>query len=137
MKEAERFPIPEQLLGRKKYDKFTLYIDSLISAAYNEKSIQENAYYIQEVDAPFNSMESADDFSLGPDTDSDEAEKFPKTAQKAKNDPEIEKKRFDMSLLETWPFKIETVRSFPYRTREGDIPTKLLKYPRLNWIQEA
>ena len=83
------------------------------------------------MDAPYNSMESADDYSLGPDTDSDDADKFPKVDKNKKDDPEMEKKRFNIALLDHWPFRIEAVRNYPYRTREGDIPTKLLKSLKL------
>lgn len=35
MKEFDRYPIPEALLGRNKTAKFTLYLDSLIRATYD------------------------------------------------------------------------------------------------------
>jgi hypothetical protein len=64
IKECDRFPIPEAILGRKKLTPYTLRIDSMMLATYKMESIQEWANYRQEIDAPFNSMESADEFPL-------------------------------------------------------------------------
>ena len=42
MKEADRFPIPEALVGRQKKEKvpYSLRIDSLITAAYTLENVE-------------------------------------------------------------------------------------------------
>ena len=72
MKECDRFPIPEAILGRKKFTRYTLRIDSIMLATYKMESIHEWANYRQEIDAPFNSMESEDEFPLFDSLESDE-----------------------------------------------------------------
>ena len=39
MKEADRFPIPEALVGRSKQQPFALYVDSLISATFRLEDV--------------------------------------------------------------------------------------------------
>ena len=41
MKEFDRYPIPESLLGRQKVSKFSLFLDSLIRNAYNLQEIEK------------------------------------------------------------------------------------------------
>ena len=64
MKKTNRFPIPESLIGRPKRGNFKLTMDSIIKEVYSEAYIQEWADYKQDVDVPYNSMESADEFQL-------------------------------------------------------------------------
>ena len=64
MKEAGRYPIPEQLVGRSKREPYQLRVDSLINMAYREENIREWAEYRQEIDAPYCSMESEEEFPL-------------------------------------------------------------------------
>ena len=45
MKEADRFPIPEALVGRQEHKSYTLRIDSLISSTYNIEHLNEWANY--------------------------------------------------------------------------------------------
>ena len=43
-------------------------------------------------------------------------------------------KPFNKKLLDVSPFRMEGMRYFPYRSREGEIPLKLLKVPKLEFI---
>ena len=80
-------------------------------------------------------MDSIDEFSIGGGTDSDE-ENLKTYNDKNKDAKAFERKRIETTLLVNWPFKMELMKNFPYRSREGDVPTKLLRYPRLNYIME-
>ena len=77
MKVADRFPIPEALIGRQKRKAYNLRIDSLITAAYNMDSVKEWADYRQELMAPYNSMESEEEFPLDDSEESEEANTYP------------------------------------------------------------
>lgn len=45
MQASDRWPIPEQLINRPEKGNFSLVIDSIMHAAYNEKDILEWAAY--------------------------------------------------------------------------------------------
>lgn len=77
MKMADRFPIPEALVGREERKSYNLRVDSLISSTYNIDAVNEWADYRQELDAPYNSMESEEEFPLHDSEESDENEKYP------------------------------------------------------------
>ena len=39
-----------------------------------------------------------------------------------------------MRVLLTTPFRLESMKYFPYRSREGEVPYKLLQVPKLKYI---
>lgn len=130
MKEVDRFPIPEALVGRTRNTAYTLKIDSLISAAYKTESVLEWANYRQELDAPYCSMHSEEEFPIYDSNESDEIQTYPYIPkEKLAANPDLKKKQFDVRLLESSPWRIESMRYYPYRSRDGDFPLKLLKIP--------
>ena len=140
MKEADRFPIPESLVGRRKNQKrpYVLKIDSLISAAFKIEEVNEWANSKDVLDAPYNTMHSEDDFPLEDSQDSDEQNVFPAIPKdKLLADPSLKDKQFDIRLLDTSPYRLESLLYFPYRNREGEIPLKLLKIPKLSFLLEC
>ena len=70
-------------------------------AAYNEKDIVEWARYRQEIDAPFNSMESENEYPIIDSEDSEEeANRVPKpTNYQKKHDEYYKDRQFDKSLI--------------------------------------
>ena len=83
-------------------------------------------------------MHSEDDFPLEDSQDSDEANKYPAIPKaKLDADPSLKDKQFDISLLDTSPYRLESMIYFPYRSREGDMPVKLLKNTRLSFLLEC
>ena len=88
--------------------------------------------------APNNSMESEEEFHIEESQSSEDENAVPYiTKDKLKANPELEKKKFDMRLLEYTGYRLESMRYFPYRTREGEIPKKLLQVPRLDFIFDS
>ena len=86
-----------------------------------------------EIDAPYNSMESDDDFIIEESPSSEEIEEQTEhTEVKVKKE-----KKFDKKLLDTSPYRMESIKFYPYRFREGDIPSKLLKVNKLDFLFEA
>ncbi len=83
------------------------------------ESVLEWADYKQELDAPYCSMESEEEFPLYDSAESDELDVFP-YIPKAKLDqnPELKKKQFDISLLSTMPFRIESMKYYPGQSRD-------------------
>ena len=41
---------------------------------------------------------------------------------------------FDLKLLDVLPFRLESMKFYPYKSREGDIPMNLLKVKELEFI---
>ena len=83
-------------------------------------------------------MHSEDDFPLEDSQDSDEALVYPAIPKsKLDADPSLRDKQFDIRLLDTSPYRIESLAYFPYRNREGEIPVKLLKNPSLKYLLEC
>ena len=72
--------MPETLMNRQETGNFRLKIDSIIAEAYREESMLEWASYRPEIDAPYNSMTSQDEFNIIPSEDSDELDDMPKDA---------------------------------------------------------
>ena len=100
MKEADRFPIQEALVGRSKKQPFTMYIDSLISATFKLENVLAWADEPIGSIVPNNSQESEDDFKLFLSEDSDEANVYPYIPKaKLEADPSLRDKQFDISLL--------------------------------------
>ena len=97
--------------------------DTLTRAAYSLAEIQVygNADRL-DLDVPFNSMESEDDFPVYDSQDSDEVNEFGVKLKDLKKDPTLADKMFDKSLLETTPFRVESFKFFPYKQAEGEIP---------------
>lgn len=42
-----------------------------------------------------------------------------------------------MRLIQTSPYRLESMKYFPYRTQPGDVPYKLFKVPKLSYLFEA
>ena len=83
-------------------------------------------------------MESEDDFPLYESQDSDDPNAVPYlTKAKIAQDPDLKEKQFDIRILEVSGFRLESMKFFPYRTREGEIPKKLLKVPKVDYIFEC
>ena len=114
-------------------------IDTLMHAAYNEEDIVWWSRYRQEVDAPFNSMESENEYPIYESNDSDdEIDRVPKpTKYQKKNDENFKEKQFDKSLIEMTNFRMENMRQFPHRVREGEVPFKLGKLKHAAGFIEA
>ena len=91
-----------------------------------------------EIDAPANSMESEDDFAICESQSSEDPDAVPYlTKDKLAKDPDLEKKQFPISILETSGFRLQSMQYYPYRSREGEIPYKLLKVPRSQHVFDA
>ena len=83
-------------------------------------------------------MHSEDDFPLEDSQDSEELNVYPAISKdKLAADPSLKDKQFDIRLLDTSPYRLESLLYFPYRNREGEIPVKLLKVPRLGYLLEC
>ena len=81
---------------------------------------------------PYNSQVSEDDFPLYMSQDSDEANVYPYIPKsKLEADPSLALKQFDIRLIDTMPYRTDSMAYYPYRTREGNMPVKLLKVPKL------
>ena len=90
MKVADRWPIPEAIVGRQKREPYTLRIDSLIHAAFALEEVEEWGKQIPDLDAPYNSMESEDDFPIHYSDDSEEIVAYPHIPkEKLKADPSL------------------------------------------------
>ena len=88
-----------------------------------------------EIDAPYNTPESADDYNIydfSTDEDILNQEENPLKGLD-KEDPNW----FDINLLNSSPFRIESVKYFPHKAREGEIPLRLLKEERLELLIES
>lgn len=82
---------------------------------------------------PYNSPESEEDLPIYDSNSSDEI-KIDETA--VKKDPSMKVKLFDKNILSTNPFRLESIRTYPYRAREGEPPLLLLKKPDIEFIKE-
>ena len=133
MKKYQRFPIPEALMGRQRWGNFRLKIDSLLAEAYREESMLEWANWRPDTNAPYNSMVSADEFHVIESEDSDEAE-LKLGEGKYAVDEEDDDRQFDLSILNPSPFRMESMKYYPYKSREGEVPLRLLKVPKLDWL---
>ena len=113
------------MLMNRQQGHFSLKIDSILAEAYNEESMLQYANERPELDAPYNSMDSDDNFNIydsSSDEDFRDAQDNPLKGVTA-DDP----KWFDVRILDISPFRMEAMKYFPYKSREGDIPLKLLK----------
>ena len=113
------------LLGRSETATYHLRVDSLMAEAYREESMHLWANTEQELDAPYNSMDSKDDYQLYRSDSGDEDPFAPESPLKGKTAKDS--KWFDERILDVSPFRMESMKYFPFRTREGEMPIKLLK----------
>jgi len=98
-------------------------IDSLINDAYRLETVEAWADYKPGNGAPDNSMESEDDYFIEESEESDDPNAVPYLTKKlVKEDPTLKEKQFDMRILLTSAFRLESMKYFPYRSREGEIP---------------
>ena len=135
MQQVDRFPIPEALLRPEPERSYNLVIDSLINDSYRLETVEAWADYKPANGAPYNSLESEDDYFIEESEESDDPNAVPYITKKlVKEDPTIKEKQFDMRVLLTSAFRLESMKYFPYRSREGEIPKKLLQYPKLDYI---
>jgi hypothetical protein len=138
MKEVSRFPCPEALLGRQSNKRYKVTIDSLIVGAYSIKAVEEWADYKPDTKAPYNSMESDENFFLYESQSSEDPNSVPYiTAKAVKADPTLKEKQFDIRILEISPYRMESMKFFPHRTHEGEVPYKLLHVGKLSYLFEA
>ena len=74
-------------------------------------------------------MESENEYPLEDSHDSEEeANRVPKpTKYQKKNEENFKEKQFDKSLIELTNFRLENLRTYPHRVREGEVPFKLGK----------
>ena len=79
-------------------------------------------------------MSEGDEFDLYA-TDTDQEEKI--LRQEDMESPETARKNFDKNLLNTQPFRLESLKYFPYRQKEGELPLRLLKVPKLDFILKS
>ena len=42
--------------------------------------------------------------------------------------------KFDLGLLDVSPFRMESMKFYPYKSKEGEIPLKLLKVPNFEFL---
>ena len=135
MKAYKRWPIPEALMGRPQTENFYLKVDSIIADAYLSDRMREWANHRAAVPAPYNSMESADDYQIIPSEDSEDADKIiDDTVLPVDKENEF---NFDKSILDASPFRMGSLRYYPYKQREGEVPTKLLKVPKLEFLSKT
>ena len=54
------------------------------------------------------------------------------------DDPELARKMFDVNLLKTNPFRLDSLKYFPYKVgKEGEVPWKLLRIPKLDFVKKS
>ena len=117
---------------------FRLTLDSILREVYSEQYVHQWAEYQLETGAPCNSAESEDDYNLYQTDESEEAEALEGGAKKAKKGDQKDKDTgFNLQLLDPSPFALDSVRTFPHKFREGDIPLRLLKVPKIEFIIDS
>jgi len=83
-------------------------------------------------------MESDENFFLYESQESDDPNSVPYiTAKKVKADPTLKEKQFDIRILEISPYRMESMKFFPHRTHEGEVPYKLLNVGKMHYLLEA
>ena len=126
-----RWPVPEMLIGRQK-ERYYLKIDEILAESYSEETIQFHANYKPEINAPNNSVDSGDNFDLYQTSTDDEEFFAPESPLKGMN--ESDPNWFDEKLLDVSPFRMDKMKYFPYRAREGDIPLKILNKESIEYL---
>ena len=130
MKEVDRFPVPEALVGRTANKPFRLELDSVMNAEYRLEAVEAWGDYRPAIDAPNNSMESEEEFYVE-ESQSSEDENAAISHVQLKKDPALVEKQFDTRILNTSGFRLESMKIFPYRSREGEIPLGVLKVKKV------
>ena len=64
MQKVDRFPIPEALIRPQPESAYKLTIDSLINTSYKLETVEAWADYLPATQAPYNSLESEDEFHI-------------------------------------------------------------------------
>ena len=119
-------------MGRAKSN-FSLKVDSIMIDAYREETMLEWADVKQELDVPYNSIYTEDEYVVYESPSDDEVQEIVVVKK-----TEVQKfKPFDLKVLDVTPFRMESMRYYPYRTKEGDIPLKLLKMPTCSFVIEC
>lgn len=122
MRLTDRFPIPENLMNRPKH--FLLQIDSLMHSAFFTDKNNDWGNYKQELSAPYNSLESEEDFNiLGSESSTDDENKKPVVVVKKEGET---KKKIDLTYIAANCWNMNQFKVYPHRAREGEIPVKLL-----------
>ena len=121
METGGKFPICEALLARPDY--FELKIDSLITYAFNMINVYRNALEVQELGVPQNSEETEEDIDLAYSS----GDEVLPVGVVSKHDPMARFRVIDERVFDILNFNMTTLRDFPHRYREGDIPYKILK----------
>ena len=101
--------------------------------AYSEVSNKFWANYRQEIDAPYNSMESDEDLDLFA-TDTSEEENKPVVKVEKK---EGEKKKLDLTKIQASAWNMKTFKPYPHRAREGEVPLKLLHGYKIEVVEQT
>lgn len=136
MKIAGRFPIPEPLLHQP--PKYWLYIDSIMQSMWDLNQLKEHAEVnITPNAAPANSCASDDDLSMGQSSSSEGpvvAKKDSEEEVDSDNNLKEKKKALDKSILITQGFNMSALGLYPHKSREGEIPKRLLLVPDMENI---
>ena len=88
-------------------------VDSLINDAYLSEHMREWANYRAEVPAPYNSMDSADDYQIVPSEDSEEEGQV--VEEQEVNEEKQREFDFDKEILEHSPFRMAAMKYYPYK----------------------
>jgi len=138
MMKAKRYPIPEKLMNEP--ENFWLKIDSIIQGIYNVQEMISNCDNLPDIKAPKNSDVSADNATASEsssteyDDDGNPKKKNVKIVQAVGAAPE---KKFDKSLIECQGWKLDPLTVFPHKAREGEVPLKLLKIPKVDYMMKV
>jgi hypothetical protein len=103
-----------------------MYIDSLITQAYNSDDNAEWAVYRQDVDAPNPSLESQEDIDF--ESSSESAGDMIPMPQNRKQKQEMKAKpqKIVKESLVLHGFNMEMFRAYPHLLKDGDVPCFLL-----------
>ena len=131
MQKASRWPIPESLIGRKENTRYELKVDDIMIDAYLGDATAEWTTTRQDIDAPYNTMYSDDDKLYHSSDDDEEVEKTHAVVKVKDTGAEF---KFDLRLLDVSPFRMEAMKLYPYKFREGETPIKLLKLQSWSYV---
>ena len=135
MKQYQRWPIPEALLGLNT-GRYEMRIDSLLAEAYNVESMIAHGKARPDIDAPYNSIDSAEnDHDIFDDEATEESDALSEDSP-MKNKTVADPDWFDQKILVHSPWRLASMKFFPYKSREGEVPMKLLKVPKLEFVFE-
>lgn len=138
MMKAKRYPVREKLMNEP--ENFWLKIDSIIQAIYNVKEMTENCDNPPDIRATKNSDVSADNATASEsssteyDEDGNPKKKNVKVVVVEKEGPAV---KFEKSLIENQGWRVEPLAVYPHKAREGEVPLKLLKIPKVEYIMRV